>query len=290
MLVYKVTNLINGKVYVGQTIHSLEHRRSGHERDARCKTKTTVLFHNALLKYGYDNFKWEVLKECYSQDELDYYEDYYIKEFDTLNREKGYNLKSGGKLGVVFTNEVKVKIGESSKLKWQDPECAAKMREGLRKGTETVKQRALENFVEVKCPQCHKIVKRKPWETKVYKYCSRECAIKADHDNAIKRIQLASQVNAENYSKIKDERYSLILKWLEGNKGLVLNCKMNKLTFLNELADYIGVKDTRTVGKVLGVSGKRDIINKLKELIKIYAEPSDDKSEYSKEETPGNKG
>lgn len=164
------------------------------------------------------------------------------------------------------------------------------MREGLRKGTETVKQRALENYIEVECPQCHKMIKCKPWETKVRKYCSRECAIKAEHENTIKRLQLANQVNAENYSKIKDERYSLILEWLKNNKELVLNCKMNKLTFLNELANYIGVKDTRTVGKVLGVSGKRDIINKLKELIKIYAEPSDDKSEYSKEEIPGNKG
>lgn len=50
---------------------------------------------------------------------------------------------------------------------------------------------------------------------------------------------------------------------------------MNKLTFLNDLANFVGVKDTRTLGKVLDVSGKRDIINKLKELIKIYAVPSD---------------
>lgn len=164
------------------------------------------------------------------------------------------------------------------------------MKEGLRKGTETVKQHALENYIEVECPQCHKIIKRKPWEAKVHKYCSRECAIKAEHKNTMERLQLANQVNAENYSKIKDERYTLILEWLKNNKKLVLNCKMNNLKFLNELASYISVKDTRTVGKVLGVSGKRDIINKLKELIKMYAVPSDDKSEYSKEETPGNKG
>ena len=39
---------------------------------------------------------------------------------------------------------------------------------------------------------------------------------------------------------------------------------------------YVGVKDTRTIGKVLGVSGRRDIINKLKELIKMYADPADE--------------
>ena len=70
------------------------------------------------MKYGYDSFYCEVLRECTTQDELDYYEDYYIKKFNSTDREKGYNLKSGGKLGVVFTDEVKAKIGETTKLKW----------------------------------------------------------------------------------------------------------------------------------------------------------------------------
>ena len=70
------------------------------------------------MKYGYDSFYWEVLRECTTQDELDYYEDYYIKKFNSTDREKGYNLKSEGKLGVVFTDEVKAKIGETTQLKW----------------------------------------------------------------------------------------------------------------------------------------------------------------------------
>lgn len=275
MIIYKAANKINGKIYVGQTINSLEHRKSGHERDARCEKKNTVYFHNALLKYGFENFNWEVLKECTSQEELDYYEDYYIKEYDSTNKEKGYNLKSGGKLGVVFTDEVKAKIGETTKLKWQNEECANKMREGLRKGTETVKQHALENYVNFECPICHKTLKLKPWEAKQRTYCSQECSQKARHDEVIEKAKLATQVNIENYEKVKDERLELIKKWLNENSKLVLNCKMNKLTFLNDLASFVGVKDTRTVGKVLGVSGKRDIINKLKELIKIYAVPSD---------------
>jgi hypothetical protein len=150
------------------------------------------------------------------------------------------------------------------------------MREGLRKGTETVKQRALENFVDFKCPVCHKVIKLKPWEAKQRIYCSRECSKEARHEEIIKSAKLATQVNIENYSKIKDERYSLIKEWIKDNKELILNCKMNKLTFLNDLAKFIGVKDTRTVGKVLGVSGKRDIINKLKELINMYAVPADE--------------
>lgn len=292
MIIYKVTNKINGKVYIGQTIHSLEHRKSGHERDARCQKKTTVKFHNALLKYGYDNFEWEVLKECTSQEELDYYEDFYIKKYNSTDRETGYNLKSGGKLGVVFTDEVKAKIGETTKLKWQNEECAAKMKEGLRKGTETVKLKAMENFVDFECPHCHKIIKVKPWELKSKKYCSQKCANEAEADKRREFLQKATIKNIETYNSIKKERFNLILDWLklEENQNIVLNCKMNKLTFLNGLCSFIGIKDPRSLAKVLDVSNRKDIVIKLRELIKIYADPSDDKSEYSKEETPGNEG
>lgn len=278
MVVYKVTNKINGKVYIGQTIHSLEHRKSGHERDARCEKKTTVAFHNALLKYGYENFDWEVLKECTTQEELDYYEDYYIKEFNTLDREIGYNLKSGGKLGVVFTDDIKAKIGKTSKLKWQNEECAAKMREGLRKGTETCKQKALENFVDFECPYCHSVIRVKPWEAKSKKYCSQKCAKEAEANERRKFLEKASKVNAETYASTKEERYNLILEWLKipENQTIVLGCPMNKLTFLNDLCSYIGVKDPRSLAKVLDVSNRKDTVIKLRELIKMYAVPSDD--------------
>lgn len=276
MIIYKVTNKINGKVYVGQTIHSLEHRKSGHERDARCQKKTTVKFHNALLKYGFESFDWEVLKECVSQEELDYWEDYYIKEFDCLNRDKGYNLKSGGKVGNVYTDELREKIGETTKEKWKNPELAERMLKGLRKGTETAKRKAENFYIDFECPYCHKVIKMKPWQAKNRKYCSQECANEAKLKDNIKHLELATEINKENYEKVKDERYTLILEWLNKNKDLVINCKMNKLTFLNDLASFINVKDTRTVGKVLGVSGKKDIILKLKELIKMYAVPSDD--------------
>ena len=277
MIIYKATNKINGKVYIGQTINSLEHRKSGHERDACCKKKSTVYFHNALLKYGFENFNWEVIKECASQKELDYYEDYYIKEYESTNKEKGYNLKSGGKLGVVFTDDVKAKIGETTKLKWQNEECATKMKEGLRKGTETIKQRALENFVDFECPYCHKIIKVKLWEAKSKKYCSQECAKEAEANKRRKFLEKASAKNAGIYAETKDERFNLILEWLRIDKNVtkVMSCKLNKITFLPELCSYIGVKDPRSLAKVLNVSNRKDTVIKLRELIKSYAEPAD---------------
>lgn len=51
---------------------------------------------------------------------------------------------------------------------------------------------------------------------------------------------------------------------------------MNRLAFLNDLCSYIGVKDQRSLAKVLDVSGRKETVLKLRELIKIYAVPSDD--------------
>lgn len=62
-IIYKVTNLINSKCYIGQTTKSLDDRRFIHIKDAK-RQKYNSLFHKAIIKYGIDNFKWEVLCVC----------------------------------------------------------------------------------------------------------------------------------------------------------------------------------------------------------------------------------
>ena len=90
MIIYRVINKINGKIYIGQTVSSLEHRISQHF----CE-KNKSYFHNALRKYGKENFQWKILEHCDSKEELDEMEFHYIKQYDTFNN--GYNLTMGGK-------------------------------------------------------------------------------------------------------------------------------------------------------------------------------------------------
>lgn len=267
MIIYKVTNKLNGKIYIGQTSKTLEKRKLQHERESLTKSRTSVKFHNALLKYGFDNFEWEVLKECSTQEELDYYEDYYINEFNCLNRNLGYNLKSGGKLGGCYSEESKRNMGLATKKKWKNPNCASKMLVGLRKGTETVKRKAENNFNEHKCPICGKVFRTKNWDS--HTYCSLECANKGNVDSGVsaKNLELAILKIKENYSNKRKERLPLIYEWVTKNSELILNSKLNNLKFLNDLCAYINVKDTRTLGKVLGVKYKKDILFKLKEII-----------------------
>lgn len=90
MIVYKVTNTINNKSYIGQTINDLKQRKNEH-----ISGSYKSYFHNSIHKHGIDCFVWEVLCECSSKVELDEMEFHYIKQYDT-KAPNGYNLTWGG--------------------------------------------------------------------------------------------------------------------------------------------------------------------------------------------------
>ena len=88
--IYKITNKINGHSYIGQSIDITTRWR--HHRNYPSKDSNYPLY-LAFVKYGIDNFIFEVLEEC-SVDELDTKEIEYIKLFNTYNN--GYNQTEGG--------------------------------------------------------------------------------------------------------------------------------------------------------------------------------------------------
>jgi group I intron endonuclease len=91
MIIYKATNKINGKCYIGQTIATLEVRIKRHNN---AKNRNTH-FSKAIKKYGIDIFKWTILEFCYSEEELNEKEQWYIKYFKSFG-EDGYNMCKGG--------------------------------------------------------------------------------------------------------------------------------------------------------------------------------------------------
>lgn len=113
-IIYKATNLENGKVYIGQTIKSLETRKNVHYS----KYSSCVYFHNALMKYPKDSWTWEVIEQCDSREELDKKEIYWIAFYNSKNSAFGYNLTDGGQgsRGVIITDEHKRKTRESMLL------------------------------------------------------------------------------------------------------------------------------------------------------------------------------
>lgn len=96
--IYKITNKINGKIYVGQTIKTLTERFQKH---CWCTTTNDAYHFNmaikkAIRKYGKENFTIELIEEV-EQDKLDEREVYWISYYDSYN--KGYNCTLGGQNG-----------------------------------------------------------------------------------------------------------------------------------------------------------------------------------------------
>lgn len=104
MIIYKITNLINGKMYIGQTINTFNKRYNGLgvgvERvkkyyEIKGNIRNEHLY-NAIIKYGVDNFKVEIVCQCSSIDELNEKEEYYINLYNTTDYNLGYNAQQGG--------------------------------------------------------------------------------------------------------------------------------------------------------------------------------------------------
>jgi group I intron endonuclease len=94
-IVYRATNSVNGKVYIGQTVRTLKQRMMSHKQDAFNK-HSSLYFHRALRKYGFYSFIWEVIEECPNESLLFEREIYWIAVYNSTNDEKGYNMSEGG--------------------------------------------------------------------------------------------------------------------------------------------------------------------------------------------------
>ncbi len=108
-IVYKATNLNNNKKYIGQTTTTISNRKNNHLTESKSKKRGCPLFFNALRKNGIKNFKWETISECYSREDLDKSEEFWITYYKTTNRDKGYNIHSGGrgKKKIIDLNKIK---------------------------------------------------------------------------------------------------------------------------------------------------------------------------------------
>lgn len=102
-VIYKYTNKINGKVYIGQTTR--EKSRYNQHMESRTSNHENSIFHNAIKKHGWDSFEYKVLFRinCSNFQDLintlDSKERVAIKYFNSTNNNYGYNLSSGGRSG-----------------------------------------------------------------------------------------------------------------------------------------------------------------------------------------------
>ena len=114
MYIYKITNIQNNKVYIGQTIRPIKDRFHRHLNDAINNILDTH-FARAIRKYGKDSFIIEEIDQAKNQIELNQKEQYWIRYYDSVKN--GYNetdaiTKCGGNTYMSKTNEELEKIKE----------------------------------------------------------------------------------------------------------------------------------------------------------------------------------
>ena len=142
MIIYKTTNLVNEKIYIGKDKHN-NPKYIGSGRSLQ----------NAIKKYGQENFQKEILEYCESEKHMSEREKYWIEYYNSTNRLIGYNMTDGGSggntrinytddqlaeyknklsIGVLssekYTNSVKNKTGKSR------PDHSKKMKELYQSG------------------------------------------------------------------------------------------------------------------------------------------------------------
>lgn len=120
--IYKITNIINNKIYVGQAgkgLNTIEGRIKSHKYDLKNNKHGNKhlqsSYNKYTLLYGEYCFTFEIIEEC-KKDELDDKETYWINFYKSYDRKYGYNKDFGGSKGIP-TKETKQKMSDSAKGK-----------------------------------------------------------------------------------------------------------------------------------------------------------------------------
>ena len=128
--IYKITNNINGMLYIGQHCFSSKkdyYFAHGISHTGKIYGGHNTYFCRAVIKYGFKNFSKEIIEYC-NKDNINDREIFYIQKYNSNNQDVGYNLTIGGDglSGYKMTDEHKAKIGLANSM------CSEETREKLR--------------------------------------------------------------------------------------------------------------------------------------------------------------
>jgi group I intron endonuclease len=240
--IYRITNTQNNTQYVGQTLsHRKNHNKyrpfgyigrfNDHISEAICNTKKKqcTYLNNAIRHYGKDSFTVELILTCPKED-LDKYEEQYIKEYNTLYP-AGYNLTKGGK--VFTTSPMENSTPKEAPAKRGG--CTHRSLETRAKMTESLKQ--VMGTSEARKEQMQRSQKQH-YDAKLSRF--KDVTIDAE--------------NIEQYLKIRKSNGSTFIKIVIGDKTTTIVGKYNTLEELKEKA-YEFIKSINTSATLPNCSG-----------------------------------
>jgi group I intron endonuclease len=219
MIIYKVKNTKNGKIYIGKSEKTLDNRKKRHYKSVRKGSKTH--FHNSLRKYEENIFEWKIIEETKDAER----ESYWIEYYDSFKN--GYNMtlggdggdtismksskekrKQGAKKGNIPWNK-EVKYTEQQKNKWG-------YYSRLPRRTFTEKQKR-EHSIIIK-------------NSKKYQ----DGLKKRKHGRATSIIEIKNNKIIKRWEYIKDLAKEIGLDWRTVKKYILSNELINNRTFIYE--------------------------------------------------------
>ena len=229
--IYVITNVINNKKYIGQTIQLDINQRWNKHKQVNKKFIGTCLY-NSYKKYGIENFKFKIICICFDED-TDKFEEEYIKKYNTLYP-NGYNMIEGGK-SRKFTSILKEII--SNKLKGENHPMYGKhlKEETKRKLSEALKGEKNHNFG--KTPSQETINKLRQAAYKRHEYTEIKCAEKTKEkiSNSLIEYYKNDDSSEKKKNNVKVEQYDL-------NNNLI-----NTYYSLSEAARSVNVSSTNII-------------------------------------------
>lgn len=138
--VYVITNNLNTKKYVGVT-NNPERRWRDHKKIAIRQNSVRYAIHDAIAKYGEHNFEYKIIEQHEIRSDAFKAEEKYVRELKTL--EEGYNLNSGGRGPIEFSEKTRKLISEAAKRRFSSPEERKRhgsFTKGVKKSQETKKR------------------------------------------------------------------------------------------------------------------------------------------------------
>lgn len=200
MIIYKTTNLINNKIYIGQSIkNNSNYLGSGY------------IFKKAIKKYGKQNFKKEIIETCDSIKELNKREIYWINFYNSTDKNIGYNINEGGK-NARQTKESKIKISlalkgkKSKRLNYKhSEETLNKIKESkIKNGTYGISGMLNKQHTEeTRNKISEKTIGRKAWNKNLVGYQKGKCITKETRSKI--SAKLKGKTYEQKYGKEKSE-------------------------------------------------------------------------------------
>lgn len=245
--VYKITNQINNKCYIGQTTQGISRRWTEHKRDS--KNRDSEMYKD-MRKYGVHNFSVEVLESGLTQQELSQQEVYWIKKTESF--ERGYNLTTGGISGFQMSESTVAKIsvantGENNNMygKTHSEEAREKISKAHKGKVMTKKQRKNMSLAR-QGEKNHFYGKHHTEETKDY---LRQINLGRKHTESAKR-KMSEQCKGNkhhNYgNRGRNSTYTVPIAQYDSNWKLI-----RKFDTVKETLEFLGMKGHTQLNKAI---------------------------------------